>query len=404
MSELEQTGTQVMADVLQSELSQLSEMHNTFIRNVSHELRTPLAVLMGYADLLNEGELGPLLPEQQEAMLIIVNRAHEMKDMIARIGTLLAVQAQQYVKQPVMLSTLVAQMAATQRAKAEHAGINLEIDFPAGLPSVIGDSEQLQLAIECLVENGLKFTPYGGNVAVRLWSDPDWVNLAVSDTGIGIAEEDVARLFQPFQQLDDSNARLYGGLGLGLTLVRNIVDAHGGQIEAQSQPGQGSCFTIKLPIVASIEDVFRSGPDETAKRRILIVDDEEFVALTLREGLEKLPNCEVMISVSGKEALQLFEQQSFDLLITDYKIPDLNGVALAGYVRQRYPTTAIIMITAYSHDLIREPQATVSIQRVLNKPVRLAEIRDVALETLSLNKESQSGNGGAEHLKQVREE
>ncbi len=366
----------------------LNEVHNTFIRNVSHELRTPLAVLLGYAELLNAGDLGPLLPEQQEAMLVIVNRAHELRDMVSRISTLLAVQAQQYVRQPLSLAVLVAQMAEAQRAKAVEAGIHLEFDILPDLPGVIGDGEQLQLAIECLLENAFKFTPYGGQVSVRVWADQDWVNVSVSDTGIGIAEEDLPYLFQPFRQLDGSTTRMYGGLGLGLTLVGQIVSAHNGRVEVQSRPGEGSCFTIKLPIMVTLEEAQPVSPATDSKRRILIVDDEEFVALTLREGLEKLPNCEVAVSLSGQQALQLFEQQPFDLLITDYKMPDLDGVTLASYIRQHYPTTGIIMITAYSYDLIQEPEAAVAIQKVLNKPVRMAEIRDVALETLSLNQAS----------------
>jgi len=119
-------------------------------------------------------------------------------------------------------------------------------------------------------------------------------------------------------------------------------------------------------------------------RRILIVDDEEGVAFTLREGLQRLPQCEIATALSGHQALKLFEEQPFDLLITDYKMPDLSGVALASCIQQRYPGTGIIMITAHGHDLVPEAVAVRAIQRVLHKPIRLAEIRDVALETLAL--------------------
>ncbi len=119
-------------------------------------------------------------------------------------------------------------------------------------------------------------------------------------------------------------------------------------------------------------------------RRILIVDDEAGVAFTLREGLRKLPWCEIVVALSGREALELFAEQHFDLLITDYKMPDLSGVALASCVQERYPGTSIIMITAYGHDLVQGLVAAHTIQRVLHKPIRLTEIRDVALETLAL--------------------
>ncbi len=365
--------------------SDLDEIHNAFIRNVSHELRTPLAVLMGYADLLYNGELGTMTPEQEEAMFIIVNRAQELKKMVTRISTLLAVKARQSVKHPIALSAIVAQMAETQRATAAEIGVTFRLDMPMGLPYSIGDAEQLQLAIECLVENSFKFTPPGGHVTVQLWSEAGWINLAISDTGIGIEEDDMTRLFQPFQQLDDSPSRPHGGLGLGLTLARDIVAAHAGKIEVESHPGQGTCFTIKLPSSSAPDESLDVDAKNTPKRRILIVDDEEFVAFTLREGLEKLPHCEVEVTMSGLQALKLFEEHPYDLLVTDYKMPDLNGVLLAAQIRQQYPGTGIIMMTAYSHDLIQEPSAAAAIQRVLNKPVKLTEIRDVALETLAVH-------------------
>ncbi len=119
-----------------------------------------------------------------------------------------------------------------------------------------------------------------------------------------------------------------------------------------------------------------------ALRRILIVDDEENVALTFQDSLERLPNCEIAIATNGEQALQLFEQQPFDLLITDYKMPGTDGITLAVRVRQLYPRTVIIMITAYGDQTLREQAARASIQRVLDKPVRLGEIRCVALEAL----------------------
>lgn len=384
MTRLGPTGIKVPDQKELEETLRLDEIHNTFIRNVSHELRTPLAVLMGYADLLYNGELGTLSPEQQQAIGIIVNRTEELKKTVTRIGTLLAVQAHTYVQQPLMLANLVTQVAETQRARAETAGITLELHLSTELPRVIGDEEQLQLAIECIVENAIKFTPRGGHIVMQLWADQQWANLSVNDTGIGIAHEDMARLFAPFEQLDDSPSRWYGGLGLGLTLARSIVVAHKGEIAVESQPGQGSCFTIKLPPHPSSEKTLTNARNAAAWR-ILIVDDEECVAFTLREGLRKLPQCEIVVTLSGQQALKLFEEQPFDLLITDYKIPDLNGVALASRIKQSYPGTGIIMITAYGQDLIQDPVAARAIQKVLHKPIRLKEIRDVALETLALH-------------------
>lgn len=360
----------------------LDELHNTFIRNVSHELRTPLAVLKGYAELLHDGDLGDLAPEQRQAMFVIVNRAEEMHKIVARVGALMAVQSNATVAEPITLSAIVAQMLEAQRAKAAEAGITLAADLASDVPQVLGDAEQLREAIDCLVENAIKFTPNGGRIDIQVGATPECVNFTVADSGIGMDREELEQLFQPFHQLDGSITRRYGGMGLGLTLVQKVVEVHGGKIEVQSEIGAGSTFTVKLPTIASEEGLEENATPEVRARRILIVDDEEFVVFTLKEGLEKLPNCEVAITMNGQEALALFEAEPFDLVITDYKMPDMNGVELATRVREMRPKTGIIMVTAYSNDLLREPSATASIQRVLNKPVRLSEIRSAALETL----------------------
>jgi nitrogen-specific signal transduction histidine kinase len=359
-------------------------LQNIFIQTVSHELRTPLTVLKGYADLLSEGELGDLAPEQREAMFIIANRAQELNTVISRIGALLAVESGAVTHHAISLSALIAQMLEKQRAMAKANGIKFEAKLPPNLPHISGDRQQLQEAIECLIENAIKFTPNGGHVTLTLDAQDDEVYLSVTDTGIGIEESDLAELFLPFHQLDGSPTRRYGGLGLGLTVVHKVVEAHNGELEVESELGEGSTFTITLPALkrSSISEETTPTP-EVHPHRILIVDDEEFVAFTLQEGLEKLPNCEVMITDNGKEALRLFEEQPFDLLITDYKMPEMTGVALATQIRRKYPETGVVMVTGYSNDLLRDPSAAAAIQRVLDKPVKLSEIRNVAQETLN---------------------
>lgn len=360
-------------------------IYSAFLHNVSHELRTPLAVLMGYAELLNTGELGTLAPEQQEAMFAITNRAQELKTMVTRISAILAMQANEYLKQPLSLAALVTQMAEAQRAKATEADIALELDLCPNLPQINGDPQLLQQAIEALIESSIKFTPRGGRIGVRVTQASGWVKLTITDTGSSIETKDMKQLFKPFHQIDNRHTRYFGGLGLGLTLAYNIVKAHGGHIEVESEPGQGNRFTLRFPAVPQPEDQEQDTPTHAPAKRILIVDDERFVAFTLQEGLDKLADCEVDVAMTGQEVLDRFEQQPYDLLITDYKMPDIDGVTLAKHIRQRYPHTGIIMITAYSQDLIHEPSAAASIHHFLNKPIRLSEIRSVALKALKEN-------------------
>jgi two-component system phosphate regulon sensor histidine kinase PhoR len=229
------------------EAGNLDDLHYTFIQNVSHELRTPVTIIQGYAELLGDGSLGALAPEQQEAIFVIVDRVYELRTLVERIDILLAVEAHETASLPLALDEIVAEAVKRRRAAATQAGLTLEVHLEPDPPPVSGDRHHLQRAIDCLLENALKFTPQGGRVKVQVYTEPGWVCLAITDTGIGIAKEELECIFNGFYQRDRSTNRRYGGIGLGLTLVRAVIEEHGGRIEVESQPGQGSRFTVKLP-------------------------------------------------------------------------------------------------------------------------------------------------------------
>ena len=360
----------------------LEELQATFIRNVEHELRTPLSIVQGYAELLRDGELGQLAPEQQQALLVIVDRAYEMRKLVERIGILLEAQSRQSTYLPLSLSSLVAEVVKERQADAAQAGLTVQVHVEPNLPSLPGDPYQLAQAFDCLLENAIKFTSSGGQVNVQAYSESGWICYTVSDTGIGIPEDKVTQLLNGFYQADGSTTRQFGGIGLGLTVAKAVVDTYKGRIEIESQSGQGSRFTIRLPYFSPEAQSGLPYGDTAAVRRILVVDDEENVALTLQSGLEKLPNCEVAIATSGEEALQLFAQRPFDLMVTDYKMPGTDGMTLAARIRQAYPPTSVVMITAYTNEDLLEQAARASIHSILDKPVKLAEVRLAALEAL----------------------
>jgi len=360
----------------------LQDLQAMFIQNVEHELRTPLAIMQGYAELLRDGELGDLAPEQQKAVFVIVDRALELRTLVNRIDTLMEVQSRGGIMLPVSLADVAAEVVNARLNAATQAGLTLETRIDSDVPLISGNPHQLYSAMDCLVENAIKFTPFGGRVTVEVYAEPDRVCFAVKDTGVGIPEDKLAHLFNGFYQVDGSTKRRYGGIGLGLTVAKAVVELHGGQISVESHFGQGSQFTIRLPVSSPGAQVGRQDAS-AALRRILVVDDEENVALTLQAGLEKLPNCHVEIATSGEQAWQLFEQQPFHLLITDYKMPGMDGIALAARVRQAYPQTAIVMVTAYSTDELREQAAQAAIQHILDKPIKLAQVRSAAIEALS---------------------
>ncbi len=364
-----------------------NSLESTIIQNVSHELRTPLTIIQGYVELLHNGELGALTPEQQQAMFIITNHTQELRALVERIGVLMALEVhQKSAWQPLAPAEIVAGVMESRHAAAIQSGLMPSVDLEPNLPLISGDLYQLQQVVDCLLDNALKFTPAGGRVKVQLYSEPGLVCLTVSDTGIGISEENQERIFSRFYQVDGSTTRHYRGVGLGLAIVKQVIEEHGGQLEVESQPGQGSRFTVKLPALPSdirLELPLEEKEKSVTLQRILVVDDEENIALILQESLEGLPHCQVAIATSGTQALQMFEQQPFDLLITDYRMPEINGIALATHVRQLYPQTAIVMITAYSSAELYEQAAHAAVRRVLDKPVKLAEIRSVASESLA---------------------
>lgn len=366
-------------------------LQETFIQNVSHELRTPLALVLGYAELLGNEALGSLAPEQREAMLVILNQAHDLHSLVERVNILLSSGAHVRNYQPVNMTEVILSAAAAQKPQAERVNIAFQYALTNHTPDVWGYRDDLQHMVECLLDNAIKFSPGSQTVRVELCSHPRWVHISIVDTGIGMThEQSEAIVNHRFYQVDSSATRPFGGLGLGLTVVKAVLLAHSGHLEIISELGQGSRFTVKLPahqpgLTYKLDKAIQKGAAATTQR-ILVVDDEQHVAHVLKQSLKRLPNSHITIAYSGEEALRLLVKEPFDLLITDYNMPGLDGVALARQVRQQYPHTVVVLLTAYRSPQIDEAAAAVNIHQVLNKPVRMDEIRHLAQGLL------QSGN------------
>ena len=167
---------------------------------------------------------------------------------------------------------------------------------------------------------------------------------------------------------------------LGLAFTKTVVEAHAGKLEAESKLEQGSRFTIKLPTAIGQEN---EGKEVSPRfRRLLLVDDEEQVTTSLQVGLGNLQNYEIVTANSGERALQLLDQQTFDLVITDYKMHSVDGITLASHIRQSCPRTGVIMLTAFGSDKLRDQASSVDICHLLDKPVKLTKLRKVVMETL----------------------
>ncbi len=233
-----------------NKLSELNQLKSNFISNISHELRTPLTHIKGYLDILAEGSLGPLNPQQLDAIKALQRAEKRLEQLIEDlIQFSLASRSELTMKFTSFdLNQIIQTTIEKTQQRAKENQITLTTIVPEKLPKVWADKEKIEWVLMQLVDNALKFTPKGGKVQIRVVSDNGLVHIEVIDTGIGIPHERIPEIFEPFHQLDGSPSRRYPGTGIGLTLVKKILDAHGCEIRVNSHIGKGSCFRFSIPI------------------------------------------------------------------------------------------------------------------------------------------------------------
>jgi signal transduction histidine kinase len=236
-------------------LTEISQIKANLISNISHELRTPLAHIKGYIELLGEEQLGPLTSDQGQAMDVIQRASQRLGRLIEDLIEF-STASREGLKlqlQDIALLDLASDVIERSKEKAEKAGVTLHAEFEPGLPPLRADPDRLSWVLFQLMDNGIKFTPSGGNVTFTAKQENKQVLLTIQDTGIGIPSERVKELFEPFHQLDASPTRRYGGTGLGLALVKLILEAHGTVMRVESEEGEGSSFSFPLLAVHDSE-------------------------------------------------------------------------------------------------------------------------------------------------------
>jgi len=232
-------------------LSELNQLKSNIIANISHELRTPLTHIKGYIELLLTSALGELTEQQLNALQVVQRSSERLENQIEDLIYISMSARGEFTLRIVDLdlSTLFQAIFSRSISKAQDRNIDLLIDTPTNLPRVKADEEKLSWALLQLVDNAIKFTPTHGKVTLTAKQDQGLITVTVSDTGIGIPDDRVSEIFEPFHQLDGSATRRYGGTGLGLTLVRQIVEAHGSEIRVQSVVGEGTRFEFVLAVM-----------------------------------------------------------------------------------------------------------------------------------------------------------
>lgn len=234
-----------------SKLTELNQLKTNFISNISHELRTPLTHIKGYLDMLLDDTFGPLSQQQSEAVRTIQRSEARLENLIEDlIQFSLAARGELSIRlNDFSLGDLIDLTVSQSRPKAESNEICLEARLPEGQLQVQADEEKIGWVLMQLLDNAIKFTPRGGRVVVETKAEENLASVAVIDTGIGIAEDQITEIFEPFHQLDGSITRKYAGTGLGLTMVNRILNAHGLPIKVQSVLGRGSRFSFSLPLI-----------------------------------------------------------------------------------------------------------------------------------------------------------
>jgi signal transduction histidine kinase len=238
------------------ELQEADQLKNDLLQNLSHELRTPLTHVLGYLHLMEEGAFGSLTPQQAEIVSLVAAKADQLTELINDIVSVQESEASDLMLKPVHWERVIAQAVREVAPRAQTKGIQIVARLPANLPPIYADPLRLSEVFEELLENAIKFSPQGAPIEIQI-EDPGGPTLhaCVRDHGIGIPADEQEKIFRRFYQVDSGIARHYGGTGLGLTIVRKVIEGHNGRIWVESEPGQGSSFHITLPKASAVVGV-----------------------------------------------------------------------------------------------------------------------------------------------------
>lgn len=366
-----------------SDAENASQLKDEFVATLSHELRTPLTTILGWSEILSKR--AETFPQFQEGLQAIERSTQLQSQLIDDLLDMSRINAGKLRLQieVVELSELITDAVQTSRVAAENKNIEIKLDFQRQECFVRGDASRLTQIISNLASNAVKFTKSGGKVTIRLMEDGPNVIVAVQDTGEGIDPEFLPWIFDRFRQANASVTRKHGGLGLGLSIVKQLTELHGGSIEASSPGvGQGSCFTLRLPTVAPPRvhsaSYKESQATEQKKRlegiRILIVEDDDSTRDLLQVMLSEA-GATVGTASRAEEALEKFNKFEPMFLLSDIGMPDIDGYELIRRVR-KLPNGELpaIALTAFARKEDRDKAIEAGFDEHLTKPIDLQRL------------------------------
>jgi PAS domain S-box-containing protein len=372
-----------------AQLAEAGRRKDQFLAMLAHELRNPLAPVMNGLQILRLSEADQVAVEHARDMM-----ERQIRHLSRLVDDLLDVsritQGKIQVRRDLLdIASLVRVTTEDRRAVVEQAGLQLEVDLPDSPVWVAGDSIRLAQVLNNLLDNAVKFRNGGNRVGVRLSVDASRTQavIEVQDEGMGIDPGLFPRLFEVFAQADRSLDRTRGGLGVGLSVVKGLVELHGGDVRAASRGvDRGTAFTVRLPLkdeLPAISDAPDPAPERTTEPlRILVVEDNRDAADSLRMLLELLGHA-VTVAYSGPDGVQAARAWRPDVVLCDIGLPGLDGYGVAGELRHD-PATArarLIAVTGYGRDEDRQRAREAGFDHHLTKPVEAGDLRSLLVRT-----------------------
>ena len=396
---------------LQQANIQLIESHrlkDSFLANMSHELRTPLNAILGMTEGLQDNVFGTVNDRQLKALQIVESSGNHLLELINDILDLAKIESGQIELDcaPASLPPIVQSSLEFVKPQASKKQIQIAIKLAPNLPDLLVDKRRMRQVLINLLNNAVKFTPTGGSVTLEVTQLPsilnktidtadtaqDYLQIAVSDTGIGIAPENIQKLFQPFTQIDSALNRQFEGTGLGLALVKRIVELHGGSVGLSSKLDVGSCFTIMIPCLplsnSQTEIVTENLPVKNAELElsitdkdikqdflILIADDDDVNSKTISSYL-KAKGYQILLANDGQEAIALTKAYKPDLILMDIQMPVMDGLEATRQIRlePNLVDIPIIALTALAMTGDREKCLAAGANEYMTKPAKLKEL------------------------------
>jgi signal transduction histidine kinase/CheY-like chemotaxis protein len=331
------------------ELRESDRFKTQFLANMSHELRTPLNSIIGFSRVMLKGIDGPLTEHQAADLTSIYNSGQHLLTLINSILDMSKIEAGkiELTFEEVSLHDILEAVIGTTRALVKDRPIELRTQVPRDLPTVWADTQRVRQVLLNLMSNAAKFTEEG-SISLKAEAGKEYVTLSVADTGIGINPEAQSRLFIPFQQVDGSTTRRAGGTGLGLAISRSFVEMHGGDIQVESEPGQGSTFSFTLPIYQVFHERQAGSTEyqlDPSRKALLAIDDDSGVITLLKRYLET-DGYQVVGVTESLHASQMAERLAPDLaaITLDVVMPNSDGWQVLRELKQNPRTKDLPVI------------------------------------------------------------